>query len=466
MSTKIVKKCRLKILKSVDWTLTIYKKNAIFNGEVKKMKFNETEYKNRLIEKKLEEYLSVFGAVSIEGPKWCGKTWTSLKHSKSEVYMDDDDVREMAKLDVKSIFNQDSAKKPQLIDEWNLVPTIWDAVRRECDKTTEKGNFIITGSTTLPNKVMKEKVHHSGAGRIGRLNMYTMSLYESGDSSGEASLTRMLDNTQETINTGSIEILQLAKLLVRGGWPANINVSENKIGLIPKSYIDSILNIDMNEGTEKRRDKNKMRMLLKSLARNEASIVGNKTIIKDIEEYENEAERLASRDTVIDYLDVLDRLHLIENQEAYGENYRSPGRVGKSPKRHLTDPSLSCACLGLTPEKLLKDLNTFGFMFEALVERDLRIYMDYLDGHLYHFRDNVTGLEVDSILEFEDGEYAAVEIKLGYNQVEEAKKSLVSFYGNMIKKPAFMCIIVGKCPAVIKDKETGIYIVPITALKP
>ena len=168
----------------------------------------------------------------------------------------------------------------------------------------------------------------------------------------------------------------------------------------------------------------------------------------------------------IDYLDVLDRLHLIENQEAYGENYRSPNRVGKSPKRHLTDPSLSCACLGLTPEKLLKDLNTFGFMFEALVERDLRIYMDYLDGHLYHFRDNVTGLEVDSILEFSDGEYAAVEIKLGYNQVEEAKKSLLNFYNNMIKKPSFMCIIVGKCPAVIRDNETGIYIVPITALKP
>ena len=167
--------------------------------------------------------------------------------------------------------------------------------------------------------------------------MYTMSLYESGDSSGEASLTKMLNNTQETINTGSIEILQLAKLLIRGEWPANINVSENKIGLIPKSYIDSILNIDMNEGAEKRRDKDKMKMLLKSLARNEASIIGNKTIIKDIEEYENGTELLSSRDTVIDYLDVLDRLHLIENQEAYGENYRSPNRVGKSPKRHLTD---------------------------------------------------------------------------------------------------------------------------------
>ena len=155
-------------------------------------------------------------------------------------------------------------------------------------------------------KIMREKVHHSGAGRIGKLNMYTMSLYESGDSSGEASLTKMLNNMQETINTGSVEILQLAKLIIRGGWPANINVSENKIGLIPKSYIDSILNIDMNEGTEKRRDKDKMKMLLKSLARNEASIVGNKTIIKDIEEYENGTELLSSRDTVIDYLDVLD----------------------------------------------------------------------------------------------------------------------------------------------------------------
>lgn len=428
------------------------------------MNINEKNYKKRLIEKKLEDYLSVFGAVSIEGPKWCGKTWTSLRHSNSQVFMDDNNVRELAELDVKSIFNKDSDRKPLLIDEWNLVPSIWDAVRRECDKTTEKGNFIITGSTTLPNKIMKEKIHHSGAGRIGRLNMYTMSLYESGDSSGKASLSNMLNNTQETINTGDVEILHLAKLLIRGGWPANIDVNEDKIGLLPKSYIDSILNIDMNE--EKRRDKNKMKMLLKSLARNEASIVGTKTIIKDIEEYESGTELLSSRDTVLDYLDVLDRLHLIENQEAYGENYRSPNRVGKSPKRHLTDPSLSCACLGLTPEKLLNDLNTFGFMFEALVERDLRIYMNYLDGHLYHFRDNITGLEVDSILEFSDGEYAAVEIKLGYNQVEEAKKSLLTFYNNMIKKPSFMCIIVGKCPAVIKDKETGIYIVPITALKP
>lgn len=430
------------------------------------MSFDEKIYKKRLIEKKLEDYLQVFGAVSIEGPKWCGKTWTSLKHSKSEVYMDDDDIREMAQLDIKSIFNKDPKKKPQLIDEWSLVPAIWDAVRRECDKTAEKGNFIITGSTTLPDEVMKEKIHHSGAGRIGRLSMRTMSLYESGDSSGECSLTAMLNDKQETVNTGNVEVTHLANLLIRGGWPANLNVSDDKIGLIPRSYIDTILNVDINEKNEKRRDKNKMKMLLKSLARNESSIAGIRTIIRDIEEFEKDEQALSSGDTVRDYLDMLDRLHIIENQEAYGKNYRSPSRVGKSPKRHFTDPSLACACLGLNQSKLLKDLNTFGLMFEALVERDLGIYMDYLDGHLYHFRDNVTGLEIDAILEFADGEYAAVEVKLGYNQIDDAKKSLTNFYNNAHKKPAFMCVIVGKCPAVLKDKETGIYITPITALKP
>lgn len=163
---------------------------------------------------------------------------------------------------------------------------------------------------------------------------------------------------------------------------------------------------------------------------------------------------------------VLYRLHITENQNAYSENYRSPNRLGKSAKRHFTDPSLACACLDLTKDKLLNDPKTFGFMFESLVERDLRIYMEYLDGKLYHFRDNVTGLEVDSILEFNDGEYAAVEIKLGYREVDDAKKSLLNLYNNMTKKPKFMCIIVGFTDVIAKDPETGIYIVPITALKP
>lgn len=430
------------------------------------MNLNEKLYIPRLIDKKVEDYLSVFGAISIEGPKWCGKTWTSLNHAKSVTYMDDDNNIELAKLDVKSIFTRDLEKKPQLIDEWHLVPTIWDAVRRECDKTISKGNFILTGSTTLPKKEAKEKIHHSGVGRIGRITMHTMSLFESGDSNGNASILDMYNGTQESMNNGEIELIDIARLIVRGGWPANINVDKDKIDIIPKSYINSILNADIDNEIEKKIDKNKMQMLLRSLSRNETAIIGNKTIIKDIEEYETSDEFLSSRETVAEYLDILDRLHLIENQDAYSANYRSTERVGKSPKRHLTDPSLSCACLNLTADKLLNDLKTFGFLFESLVERDLRIYMEYLEGNLYHFRDNISGLEVDSVLEFADGEYAAVEIKLGFNGVKEAKESLLKFYDNMIKKPKFMCVIVGKCSSILRDPETGIYIVPITALKP
>ena len=430
------------------------------------MPLTEKNYKKRLVDKKISDYLEVFGAVSIEGPKWCGKTWTSLNHANSVIYMDEEENQTRADLDVKSIFTQDESKKPELIDEWNLVPKIWDSTRRECDKTTSSGNYILTGSTTLPRKVQKEKIHHSGAGRIGIIKMYTMSLYESGDSSGYASIMDMYNNKQESMPLDDVELRKIAYLIVRGGWPRNINTNENQVSIIPRGYINSILSHDMIDDEDRKRDKNKMMMLLKSLSRNETSIVSNKTLIHDIEEYENTEELLSSKNTIADYLDVLDRLYLIDNQEAYSENYRSPERIGKSPKRHFTDPSLACACLNLNVDKLMSDLNTFGFMFESLVERDLKIYMDYLDGHLYHFRDNVTGLEVDSILEFSDGEYAAVEIKLGFNQVKDAINNLINFKNHMTKEPKFMCVIVGKGNAILKDEGTGIYIVPITSLKP
>ena len=424
------------------------------------MNINNNEYMPRLIDKNLDDYLKVFGALSVEGPKWCGKTWTSSKHAKSAVYLDDDETKERALLDLELILNEE---QPELIDEWHLVPKIWDKVRRKCDEDSKKGKYILTCSTEL-NDERKKEVFHSGAGRIGKVKMYTMSLYESGDSTGEASLTAMLEDKQKNVNVKIPSLKELANLIVRGGWPSNIKVDADKVGLIPKSYIESILDKDMND--DKKRDKNKMRMLLKSLSRNESTVVSNETLIKDIENYENESELIESRVTLKDYLDVLDRLHIIENQEAYSENYRSKERIGKSPKRHLTDPSLACACLNLNADKLLKDLKTFGFLFESLVERDLRIYIEYLGGHLYHFRDNVTGLEVDSILEFSNGDYAAVEIKLGYNAIDTAKKDLLKFYDNMTTKPKFMCIITGNFTSVVKDKETGIYIVPITALKP
>ena len=425
------------------------------------MSLRKKEYINRLIDKKIEEYLSIFGAVSIEGPKWCGKTWASLNHANSVVLLDDDEIKEKAKLSLDLILNEE---KPELIDEWNLIPEVWDAVRRKCDETTQKGNYILTCSTKLTDDEQKAKIHHSGAGRIGKIHMYTMSLFESGDSSGKASILDMYNNKLQNSLNDKITLDKLANLIIRGGWPSNINVNEEKANIIPKSYIEAILEKDIHDA--KKRDINKMTMLLKSLARNETTIASKNTLLKDIEDYANEKEIIESRITIDDYLDILNRLHITENQNAYNENYRSPERVGKSVKRHFTDPSLACACLDLTKNKLINDLKTFGFMFEALVERDLRIYIEYLGGKLYHFRDNVTGLEVESILEFDDGEYAAIEIKLGFRQVEEAKQNLLNFYNNMIKKPKFMCVVVGYTDVIAKDPETGIYIVPITALKP
>lgn len=425
------------------------------------MSLRKEKYINRLVDKKIKDYLSIFGAVSIEGPKWCGKTWSSLNQANSVILLDDDETRQKADLSLELVLNNE---RPELIDEWNLLPKIWDAVRRKCDETTEKGIYILTCSTKLTDEEQKKKIHHSGAGRIGKINMYTMSLYESGDSTGRASLQEIKNGTLKNQINEKVTLEKLADLIIRGGWPSNLNVDEDKIGIIPKSYIDAILDKDMND--DKNRDKSKMLMLLKSLARNESTVVSNNTLLKDINEFQNENERIESRTTVEDYLNVLNRLHITDNQSAYSENYRSPNRIGKSAKRHFTDPSLACACLELTREKLINDLKTFGFMFEAMVERDLKIYMDYLGGKIFHFRDNVTGMEVDTILEFSDGEYAAVEIKLGFNQVAEAKKSLLNFYKNMHKKPKFMCIIVGYSDVIAKDSETGIYIVPITALKP
>ena len=383
------------------------------------MSLEKKDYRKRLIDDKIDRYLKIFGAISIQGPKWCGKTWTSLKHANSVSYMTEKSPRDLAKVDPKYIFNQD---RPQLIDEWQLVPSIWDAVRHECDSDHDKGKFILTGSTSLSKEEREEEIFHSGTGRIAIMKMNPMSLYESGDSTGDVSIEEMFSGNVNCKYIRKVELDELAKLIIRGGWPENIDKEGDDIEVIPRSYIESVITRDINERKDKKRDSNKMRMLIRSLSRNETTIAGNDTIVKDIEEFENTDDLIASRLTVADYVSVLDDLYLTANQEAFSINYRSSKRIGKSPKRHLVDPSLACASLDLTVDKLLNDHETFGLLFEALVERDLRIYMDYLDGHLYHFRDNVSGDEVDSILEFRDGEYAAVEIKLSDGSVEDAKK--------------------------------------------
>ncbi|MBR2828335.1 MAG: DUF4143 domain-containing protein [Bacilli bacterium] len=296
--------------------------------------------------------------------------------------------------------------------------------------------------------------------------MYTMSLYESGDSSGEVSLMDMYHDTVNCKYVRKVQLDELARYIVRGGFPENINTNIDDIGIIPQSYLNSIITKDMHERKDKKRDSNKMRLLFRSLSRNESTSASIDTIIKDIIEENGESNKIENRITVNDYLSVLQDLHLFNNIDAFSTNYRSSKRVGKSSKRHFIDPSLVCASLDLSIEKLMRDLNTFGLLFESLVVRDLKIYSDYLDAHLFHFRDNASGDEVDSIIEFKDGEYGAIEIKLSGNGIEDAKSSLIKFYDNVAKKPKFMCIIVGCYDAILKDKDMGIYIIPITALKP
>ncbi len=427
------------------------------------MSLTKDGYKNRLIDKRIEKMLKIFGAVSIEGPKWCGKTWTSLNHANSVTYLTEKSARNMAEIDPKYIFTK---QRPQLIDEWQVVPEIWDAVRHECDVDHNKGKFILTGSTSLEKTENEDKVFHTGTGRIDTIRMHPMSLYESGESSGEASLSEMLQGKVKEGYVRKVELEEIVRLIIRGGWPENIGMDDSDIGIIPKSYIEAVVKKDMHERQNKKRSPVKMRMLLRALSRNESTIVGDKTLVKDIEDYENGEELIKSRETVADYRSVLEGLYLIADQEAYSVSYRSSKRVGKSAKRHLVDPSLCCACLNLNKRKLLNDHETLGLLFEALVERDLRIYANYLNAHLYHFRDNVSGDEVDAIVEFEDGEYAAFEIKLSDGSIQEAIDSLCKFNENVSKKPAYMCVIVGHLDTVMRDPKTGIYIVPITSLRP
>ena len=425
------------------------------------MKLTKKGYRERLIDKTIEENLKIFGAISIEGPKWCGKTWTALNHSNSVVYLNNtaDNFREkhLAEMDVNLILNKE---QPELIDEWQEVPAIWDAIRFQCDQDKEKGKYILTGSATP----VTTQIHHSGAGRICKMKMYTMSLYESGDSTGEVSLKELFEGNVKNQLVKKTELKTLADLIVRGGWPETIDSNAEGARKITRSYLEAILDKDISEIDGVKRDKNKMEMLLRSLARNESTISTNSVLIKDIADNVNEEELNVSRNTVSDYLDILDKLHLIENQKSFMYKIRSRANVGKIAKRHFTDPSLGCAILNVTPDKLMNDLETFGFYFEALCERDLRIYAESIDAKLYHYRENNSGIEVDAIVEIADGEYGVIEIKLGSNQEELAAKNLKRFYDSAEVKPKFMCIICGLYDAVVKRPD-GIYVLPITALK-
>ena len=426
------------------------------------MSLTKQGYIPRLIDQEIERNLKLFGAISIEGPKWCGKTWTALNHCNSVTYLNNtaDNFREkhLAEMDINLVLDKDY---PQLIDEWQEVPEIWDAIRFKCDQDKQKGKYILTGSS-VP---VTNKFHHSGAGRICKMNMYTMSLYESNNYSGDVSLRDLFDNNVHNKLLDNIKLEHIADLIVKGGWPEAINLDSRDALKISQSYIEAVLEKDIIQIDGINREKTKMEMLLRSLARNESTISNNNVLIKDIDNITSDRDLLISRNTLADYLNVLDRLHIIKNQNSFMYKIRSRLNVGKIAKRHFVDPSLGCAILNITPEKLMNDLETFGLYFEALCERDLRIYSESIGAKLYHYRENDTGIEVDAIIEIADGEYGAIEIKLGANKEEEAASSLKRFYELAEVKPKFMCIICGLYNAVVRRPD-GIYVLPITALKP
>ncbi len=360
------------------------------------MSLTKENYTKRLVDNEISELLKMFGAISIEGPKYCGKTWTALNHANSSVLLTKSDNPNSDYQ--KALINREliyTNKYPELIDEWSSIEQIWDDVRTKCDEDGKSGKFILTGSSVPPNP---ENIFHSGAGRIYKLNMYTMSLFESNDSEGLVSLSDLFQNKNIAVNLKNKPTIEkLSDLIIRGGWPASLKFEPKNYYRLPESYITDVIDHDINYDG-KTRDKQKMLMLLKSLARNESTLVTNEKLINDIENYTTKENYQISRNTIADYLNVLKNIHLIKDQEPFSSKIRSSIRVGKNSKKRFIDPSLACAILGIKQTQLIEDLKTFGFMFESLVIRDLRIYIEHLGGRIYHFHDNNTGEEVDAIV--------------------------------------------------------------------
>ncbi len=423
---------------------------------------NKADYKPRVIDSIIETYLTVSGGICLEGPKWSGKTWTSAYHSKSEFLVGSADNnfsnRTLASLQPSLVLKGDV---PRMIDEWQEVPEIWDAVRAEIDSRHQKGQFILTGSSTPKRK----GILHSGAGRIVRLRMDTMSLYEAGNSSGDISLKELCSGNLEAKMTGEVLLEDLAYYIVRGGWPENILVEPSKAHLMPRSYMRTIIDEDLDrldEGISY--DKHKTNLLLKALARNEATTVSDLSLLKDISQ---DNEDGMSRNTLIKYLEALDRLFVFNNQKPYSPSLRSSLRVKISEKRHFADPAMTAALLGITQNKLMGDLNTFGFLFESLVEHDLRIYARSFGAELFHYQDYRNN-EIDAVVELEDGAWCAFEIKLGAKKIDEGAKSLLKVSSDIEKnggrKPAILCVICGLTNAAYVRPD-GVFVVPFTALK-
>ena len=400
------------------------------------------------------------GAVLLEGPKWCGKTSTAAQAAHSVLYMQDPDSRtaNLALADTKPSLLL-VGQVPRLIDEWQMAPVLWDAVRFEVDRRGELGQFILTGSAVPVDNATA----HTGTGRISRLKMRTMSLFESGESTGSVSLAALFDGTQDSEGFRSeLQIDELAWILCRGGWPASLKVQGPAALRMAADYVESIINHDISELDGVNKNPDRVRSLLRSLARNTSTTANYQTIIDDLEAN----DQSLSSTTVSSYFNALRRIFVVENLPAWMPSIRSKTAIRTSEKRHFVDPSIATAALRMQPSALLKDFETFGLLFESLCTRDIRVYAQSIDGDVFHFRDK-TGLEADLIVRLRDGRWGAIEVKLGQRQIEEAAKNLLAVKARIdserMGESSFLMVLTGGEYAY--QRPDGIWVVPLACLK-
>ena len=419
----------------------------------------ERKYLSRIADKLLDTALQASGAVLIEGPKWCGKTRTAKERAVSSLFMQDPDYTTayLKAADAKpSLLLR--GETPRLIDEWQLAPMLWDAVRFAVDERGVAGQFILTGSAVPMDNAMR----HTGTGRISRMLMRPMSLYESLESSGDVSLKALFDENSDATGVSTLTIERLAFALARGGWPAFVGESDNIALRRVYDYVDAVINIDVSRVDEVEKNPARVRALMRSLARNISTAANLATIRNDIVGN----EEAISDKTMASYLNALRRIFVIEDLPAWSPALRSKTALRTSAKRHFVDPSIATAVLRATPDRLLGDFNTFGFLFESLCIRDLRVYAQALDGEVFHYRDK-SGLEADAIVHLKDGRWGAVEIKMGAKEIEDAAKNLKTLRAKIdldkMREPSFLMVLTGTEFAY--RREDGVQIVPIGCLR-
>lgn len=422
-------------------------------------------YIERISDAMLREYLQTFGAVLVEGPKWCGKTTSASVHAASELRIADPansyQSKRLAEVDAVAALR---GARPRLVDEWQEVPSTWDAVRYECDQAGGvPGQFILTGSAT-PREAARPL--HSGAGRIGRLRMDTMTMQELGTSTGETSLRALFAGGHpEGISTATVR--SVAEAICRGGWPGAYGLTVERAMLVASAYIDAVVGEDLGRMDGTVRDPSKVRRLITSLARNESTLASKKTIVADtVGDGRTGGGASLAESTVTDYLAALRKIFFVNDIPAWSPALRSPVRIRSAAKRHLADPSLAAAALGATPESLVADQKTMGFLFESLVAHDVIVYARAMGAQVMHYHDD-SGLEADLIVALPNGDWGAIEVKLGVAQEDDGAANVISLEKKMVKRgerpPLLKAVVVG-IGGIARMREDGVAVVPLDVL--